>query len=463
MRFKLFSFFWGLQILAETSVNWQPILSILIPVAVSLLFRPSLRDLMALAALQIFACLYMMPEGVGNHWFLLALVNFVLVVCFIRQAVLRKIDVDRLLETVAPILRLSIVIVYFFTFFHKLNSGFLDPDSSCAVSLYQDTLHSFDALIPQLDLGRTGAFGLIFTVLFIEGAIPLFFLFSATHRLAILLGLLFHLALGVANYHFSLMVFGIYLFFLPADFFSWLDSRYEKIPPLCKRAWNSLGPVFILVFMFLFFFPHGTYIPPHSWGSPLLRYRALAWSLFGSALFVGYLSALWRGRRSFSRLNKPFRIPWKPLIVFPIIIFINGLSPYLGLKTSQSFAMFSNLVTEGTSNHLIIPKGAIQIFDYQDDLILLTDSTANSKALRTAKEFRIPIPYLELRRIISHLSQKGKKNIYLAFTRAGRLVEIQNAEKDPELARPLPWPLSKIVRFKVNRQLNQAGEDKCGP
>ena len=54
-------------------------------------------------------------------------------------------------------------------------------------------------------------------------------------------------------------------------------------------------------------------------------------------------------------------------------LFLNGASPYLGLKSETSFAMYSNLRTTGETNHLFIPK-ALQIAPYMDSVIQIESS-----------------------------------------------------------------------------------------
>ena len=55
----------------------------------------------------------------------------------------------------------------------------------------------------------------------------------------------------------------------------------------------------------------------------------------------------------------------------PLLVVLNGMCPYLGLKTDSSFAMFSNLRTEpGFANHLVMPHGP-QPFGFQGDLVRL--------------------------------------------------------------------------------------------
>jgi hypothetical protein len=70
-----------------------------------------------------------------------------------------------------------------------------------------------------------------------------------------------------------------------------------------------------------------------------------------------------------------FSVPHPFFLIVPVIVFLNGLSPYLGLKTENSFAMFSNLRTEGNvSNHYILPA-SFQVFDFQKDMVEIVSSS----------------------------------------------------------------------------------------
>ncbi|MGI8624212.1 MAG: hypothetical protein ACR2NB_12190, partial [Solirubrobacteraceae bacterium] len=58
-----------------------------------------------------------------------------------------------------------------------------------------------------------------------------------------------------------------------------------------------------------------------------------------------------------------------------LALVLNAASPYLGLKTEATFAMFSNLQTEpGHWNHLLLPE-RLRIFDAQDDLVRIVRSS----------------------------------------------------------------------------------------
>lgn len=73
-----------------------------------------------------------------------------------------------------------------------------------------------------------------------------------------------------------------------------------------------------------------------------------------------------------------------------------GMQPYLGLRTRMCFSMFSNLQTEGgVGNHLVMPQ-ALQQTRWQNELVLISNSTDPGIAAIAARHHRIPI--LELSR-----------------------------------------------------------------
>jgi hypothetical protein len=81
---------------------------------------------------------------------------------------------------------------------------------------------------------------------------------------------------------------------------------------------------------------------------------------------------------------------WLSLV--PVIFFLNGASPYLGLKTESSIAMFSNLHTEGhQTNHLLtgqLPFAA----SYQNDTVRILGSNSPEFDQRFANDGRTWVP-----------------------------------------------------------------------
>lgn len=86
-----------------------------------------------------------------------------------------------------------------------------------------------------------------------------------------------------------------------------------------------------------------------------------------------------------------------------LLLIVNGLSPYLGLKTESTFTMFSNLRTEGGNwNHLFIPA-SVGVFGYQDQLVRITGS--NDPALQDRTRDGTRLVRFELDRYLSVASR----------------------------------------------------------
>ncbi len=84
--------------------------------------------------------------------------------------------------------------------------------------------------------------------------------------------------------------------------------------------------------------------------------------------------------------DTPYRLksPLAALNIIPVWFFLHCMSPYVGLGTGGTTAMFSGLRTEGgISNHFII-REPIPLFSYQDDVVYIEE--AQNASLIAAKE-----------------------------------------------------------------------------
>ncbi len=96
-----------------------------------------------------------------------------------------------------------------------------------------------------------------------------------------------------------------------------------------------------------------------------------------------------------------FGLPHPVFYVLPVVVFLNGLSPYIGLKTENSFAMFSNLRTEGgISNHYIIPA-SFQIFNFQKDMVEIVSSS--DRMLQGIAEKNKIMVYFDFKNYVAHV------------------------------------------------------------
>jgi hypothetical protein len=171
----------------------------------------------------------------------------------------------------------------------------------------------------------------------------------------------------------------------------------------------------------------------------------LLWLGWGLLYAVAYVKASRRRRQAPASYPAMFRV--RPLVFYliPVLIFCNGLCPYLGLKTEKSFAMFSNLRTEGgSSNHLLITK-PLYLTNWQLDLVDVKAS--DLPALQAFVDNRQLITYFEFRRIAS----EAHTNFFVEFVRHGQrqTARVANGQSNqPGLTTPYPWLMAKFVRFR---------------
>lgn len=343
-----------------------------------------------------------------------------------------------LFNTFAPILRAELIILYFFVVFHKLNTSFFNTDVSCASDFINAQLSTVFKS-PTILLALTA-----YLTLIIEALIPLFLCFRKTRNMGLLIGLIFHwiIAYNPINgfYDFSSAIFACYFLFASPEL---ADTAVRVFNSFKTRAINIQAQPYShqrLLFFTLTFL--GVILVIYGVSKKVEDYfRFVFWTVFS-------LLCIWIFIRSLA-LKKAnhsggFRVAHWSLLILPVIVFINGLCPYLGLKTESSFAMFSNLRTEGgISNHLIVPA-SIQIFDFQKDLVEVTSSSA--KELQELADRKQLIPFFQFKELVSTSQPKQ-----LEYIRGGKNHNFNTAsvsEKN-ELLQGNPFLLKKVLRFRA--------------
>jgi hypothetical protein len=139
-----------------------------------------------------------------------------------------------------------------------------------------------------------------------------------------------------------------------------------------------------------------------------------------------------------------WRAASRPALAVVALVFLNGLSPYLGLKTETSFAMYSNLRTEpGFENHLFMP--ALALAPYQSELVLVT--AASDHELRQSIG-RAPLPLVKLRRLAAEAADPQHFQVDYVLARTGQAFSVSDASRDPVLGAPLSYAERKFLRFR---------------
>jgi len=288
-----------------------------------------------------------------------------------------RVNQGELLKTFTPAIRAEVIILYFYAVFQKLNSGFLSPEVSCATDLLKaQPLPDFIPLSPELI-----SFNAYFTLI-IEAAIPLLLVFRKTRPWGILFGLIFHSILSYnafnAYYDFSSMIFAAYFLFASPQFSYFVARQWAKITR--ANPFNNINTEFSFFRLFVYLcILLGGLIVFHVLNRELFNFYIFHLYFFWtgySLIYIGLFFLFLLSKQSKNSDNS-YHLTWPhwSFVILPLIVFFNGLSPYLGLKTENSYSMFSNLRTEGgISNHYIMPA-SLQIFDYQKDVVEIVSST----------------------------------------------------------------------------------------
>jgi hypothetical protein len=369
-------------------------------------------------------------------------------------------DRERWFDAFAPAVRIEVVVVYFWAFFHKLNAGWFDPEVSCAVVLA-------DVLGGRLGLPDAGWLhgGAILAGLAAELAIPVLLLFTRTRGAGVLVAAGFHWLLGIATFfNFSAWMYGLLFLFLPAGstdhLRGWLTSlrgRALRIasPVAWRRSYVLASRTMLAVAMAVLLYHASWSFRPG--GFRLLTVRPLditrsmishgfeaLWWIYGGALLVVLFVLLFSHHRTDGAPG--FAMRARLLAVFPMIVLLNGAAPYLGLKTETAFSMFSNLRTEaGYANHLIL-DGGVRLADYQDDLVYIESSS--DEELAHLSEAAYALPYFEFRSYLSRTMRRGGGPIRVTYVRGDRRVEVTDAARERELAEPDRWLTRKLLWFR---------------
>ena len=469
-RLGIFCFLWACQALVHQEffqvwlqgpiwMGWA-----VTALALGVLLRP--KNLSLFAALLVTSVAYNVGRWpfVANHILVESVLNVVILLAIGHQAIRWKIDPantsagrgisrgfdrDAIFRDFAPALMASMVVMYYFAALAKFNTGFFEYDRGCASALYGDFLRRFP-FAPEGDWVRPlVAWGTIL----VELAIPIGFTFRKTRPFAVAIGLGFHLVLGLIGYRtFAAIVYVLYFLFL-SDQVAVTANRARSLlgerfgPVRLNRIGRGLGYLFVgCVVMSFMVSAMGFYeskLGPFEF-LQLAWVVWIAWSLTLAGLYLATigLSFIHPRRAHVSRLDR-----WSGglLILAAGLVFLNGASQYLGLKTKTSFTMYSNLRTEGSEwNHLFVPEW-IRLADFQNDLveIIQTDEPRLERYILERKS----LVFFEFQRLINQIEDDFEVT-YRRKGEVGRFSLVEGVPSQPSLRRPLPTVQAKLLRFR---------------
>lgn len=396
-----------------------------------------------------------------------------ILICFVYLKIKEKnlLTNKKFYETFAPVVRIEVAILYFWAAFHKINTGFFDTYISCATLQLFNIKDSLPILpTPEWFININPYFTLL-----TESLIPLLLIIPRTRVFGLIVAFFFHFILGFKYTGFTILVYAFLCLFIPNTTFEHIKSDlkglisgitkfFSKIS-LFNSLKNNRYVVYLvqILVLLLIVFVAGLFIKGNPKYNFLLSRKGL-YIYVCTVLLVSFLYFIVRRIKYIEIDSKIKLIPdIKWLLVFPIIIFLNGMLPHLGVKNVQSMAMFSNLRTEGgQSNHLIIPS-TLQISDNLKDLVVIKGANyrvlnkfsgysyrsplpgtsvivpksyqiyMNKNKLNFRKRFEFQVPYVLLQSLVGRLAREGEEDIKLEYERGGEIYSTRNAELDPSL------------------------------
>lgn len=394
-----------------------------VALAIGVVLRPHIGRLFAaMAVAQLVEYAAEMPFS-PDHW---ALVSFVNMAILVTMVVRRSTSIETVTKAF-PTARVILLIAYGAAAMSKWNTTFLDPVTSCANAIAK--VVSF-GLVGPLGDSRLLSYGatLTETMVFLLLALPW------TRSWGVLLGLAFHFSLSASPVmvvgDFTSTVYALFFLFLHPDVTSRVldrTSAWAGRSGVVRDARRRPAITAVLTFAVLGF---GGYLVGAAAGATMYVFE----QFYFVALLVATALAV-RQQRASSPIGR-IRLTHVPILALAVLWAMN---PYLGMRTTGSFTMFSNLRTESPRpNHVFMPS--LRLVDWQDDMVTLTSS--NDDQLKAGASNEMALPLIALRRMAMddpHLQVTGVLH--------GRTVSWGNDDGQTKLP-PIAYWQYKLLLFR---------------
>ena len=417
----------------------EPLEGVEVIAAVLVMSFPASSGLLAfLAGAQVVSYLSQMPVA-SNHYTVMLFGNLgILMATWNAWRQEPRADrteaVFRQLRALIPWL---LFVLYFWGTFHKLNTAYLNPEVSCGPEL----MTRLEKAIGWEPVPFTAWLAIAATFLCEGGALCLLAVRWGWAP-AVVLILPFHLAIAATGFAYYVDFTALML----AMFVSLFDDA--RLAPF-QRLWLRLAPLFeklrgagralpaaITLFAYVY-----VYVS-QSKGTPRFGPQILIGSTLGCLLYAGLAVCAVHALRQRSVTGQR---PLGRLLLAPALLvglfFLDGACPYLGFKTESSLAMYSNLRTEGQSNHFLVSE-AWQLTDFETP-VRIHDTDIQS--LRRYRKKDMGVTWFELWRAV-----KASPKSYVVYEAEGVPVAYDGRRGEVLPYEP-PWLLEKLLRFKPVR------------
>jgi hypothetical protein len=420
------------------------------------LWRPgSVAPLAGLAAISV-VLLWEEAPVLGNHWLLAGFVDLAILMA-VAVAVLRRRWSDRvdLAARLFPVARLCLLGFYGFAAVAKLNSAFFDRSTSCAVFYFRESTDAIGLSALQLSGAGWLQWAVIAATAATELSIPVLLVVRRTRHLGVVVGLVFHALLAVDRSHqffdFSSVLFALFVLFLLPSAGIWVAERIgsvrarlalvdERLPLLVHAALAAI-PTLAGLAVAVGLLDVGQALEVGWW----------PWQLVAVAVVVATLRHL--HQRPPAPSPRALRPHHAIFLAVPLLVIVNGLTPYLELKTGYGWNMYSNLRTvDGESNHFLVRR-TLPLTDEQADLVHIWSTDDPGLAGYVAQDYA-----LTWRQLRTYLADHP--GVRITYQRGSAVVALHRAADDPELVEPVPEWRQKLQVF---RAVDLRSPERCLP
>ena len=411
---------------------------------VLVLLRPGAVAPLGILALATVVDAWMEAPRLSNHWLLVTFVD-VAILLAVAVGIARRRPWDRLdlANRALPAARLSLLGFYAFAAFAKLNADFFDRSVSCAVVFFQESTDSIGLSGLQFGGAPWAEWTAIIATAVIELSIPVLLLVRRTRHFGVVLALVFHLLLALDRTHqffdFSAALFALFLLFLPPSSAVWVAERIGSIRARLALRHSELP--FVTQFLLVGIVALGLGIVV------LERIEYAEGIQVGWAPFLLYGVVVIGATIEYLRQERPVPqqrlLPHHPMfLVVPALVILNGLTPYLELKTAYGWNMYANLRTvDGDSNHFVV-RETLPLTDEQDQLVEIVRTDDAWLRWYRANGYLLPMRTLRVR-LAEHPDTR------LTYRLDGQTVRLRRASDDPELVEPVPIWQEKLLLFRA--------------
>ncbi len=507
-RFSMFAILYMAALTLEVTERWRdPGFTVAFLLAAAAIVLSGVNQIKFLAFL-IFSGGYFLVfhfPDVANHVNLIIYCNAVLVLVMAGMFVRRRgrVTDDEFFDAVSPVLRASLIVVYFLAGFHKLNRDYFDPEVSCAVGMVAKVTWAmqsdvfgvpvalvlatvFLVIVYRLVGGiRSGALRPRLSILMIAACAVGALLVLLAALLDVPTALLLRVGLAAAILILAWELIGSLLLAVPRLQVVMVPFSLGVHAVLAMVGFVDFGA---LAFALLFTFVPPTYhrvLNDHAKlpGIAVNRLHAYFWLNIAGGVLAGFDEHV---HRFFDRqlvaglifnsavlivilpmlatlLSTSPRPPWagvqvltgqttKALYAFPVLLLLFGMTPYLGLRTAGTFSMFSNLRTEGDrSNHLLLGSNPMKIWGYQEDAVRILEIDDRFGVVihhydQSPQDHRLPV--VEFRKWIHQWTHSGFE-VPVTFEYRGQIHTIEDITQDPTWSTRGRTPQMYLMDFRV--------------